>query len=104
MKKEIREFEVPFAFDWEYGIEIKKLREDLDELEKLGATTISIDIGDYWGDSIIEIGAYVTRMETDDEARARIAEHRDRENAASIREIEELKRLKEKYKDYCFDE
>ena len=42
MKKQVKQFDVDFNFDWTYGIKISELRADLDELEKLGATHIDI--------------------------------------------------------------
>ena len=46
MEKQIRRFKVNFDFNWTYGVEIKKLKEDLETLEKLGVTEIEIEAED----------------------------------------------------------
>ena len=48
MKSRKKEFKIDFDFEWEYGVEINKLRDDLDELEKLGATNINIKADIYY--------------------------------------------------------
>lgn len=97
MKKQIRRFKVPFNFDWTYGVEIKKLREDLDQLEKLGVTTIEIEAEESYGSSSVTIEAFVNRLETDEELKSRINEENRREEEQKSRELQELERLKTKY-------
>ena len=38
IKKEVRKFKVDYSLEW-YGVEIKKMRKDLDAIEKLGANS-----------------------------------------------------------------
>ena len=71
-KKQIRDFPVPFNFNWEYGVSIKQIREDLDELEKLGVTRIDIQTYEKYGDSYINIEAFSNREETDLEQQERL--------------------------------
>lgn len=96
-EKQVRTFTIPFNFDWEYGVEISKLRSDLDEIEKKGATHILIEGygDDNW--SGVNFKAYVDRLETDEEHQQRILS--DDQRAEAIRELElkELLRLKQKY-------
>lgn len=97
MKKQVRRFKVPFNFDWTYGVEIKKLREDLDELEKLGVTTIDIEAQENYGSASVTIEAYVNRLETDEECQARIDVENRRQEEQRRRELELLEKLKARY-------
>ena len=97
MKKQVRRFEVKFDFDWEYGVEISKLREDLDTLEKLGATHVDIEPYVNYDCASVSFNGYVDREETNEEYLKRTTEQLDRENITKQRDLLELKRLKEKY-------
>tara|TARA_R110000782_G_scaffold132250_1_gene224193 strand:+ start:256 stop:555 length:300 start_codon:yes stop_codon:yes gene_type:complete len=99
MKKQVRRFEVKFDFKWEYGVEISKIREDLDALEKLGATHVDIDSDVSYDCAYISFDGYVDREETDEEYLKRTTEQLDREDRIKQRDLAELKRLKDKYKD-----
>jgi len=72
MEKQIRKFRVNFDFDWTYGVEIKKLKEDLETLEKLGVTEIEIEAEDNWGSPSVTIEAFAERLETDEEFKERL--------------------------------
>ena len=72
MEKQIRRFKVNFDFNWTYGVEIKKLKEDLETLEKLGVTEIEIEAEDNCGSPSVTIEAFAERLETDDEFKERI--------------------------------
>ena len=72
MEKQIRKFRVNFDFDWTYGVEIKKLKEDLETLEKLGVTEIEIEAEDNWGSPSVTIEAFAERLETDEEFNERL--------------------------------
>ena len=72
MEKQIRRFKVNFDFNWTYGVEIKKLKEDLETLEKLGVSEIEIEAEDNWGSPSVTIEAFAERLETDEEAKERI--------------------------------
>ncbi len=75
MEKQVKRFKVDFNFDWSC-VEIKKLKEDLDTLEKMGVTEIEITAENYWEYISPKIEAYTERLETDDEYKTRI----DKEN------------------------
>ena len=34
---------IDFKLDWEYGVSIKQIREDLDKIEELGANCVEIE-------------------------------------------------------------
>lgn len=55
--------------DWKYHVTISKIREDLDEIEKLGATHVVIE---EWDDTV-HIEAFQERLETDEEYASRLA-------------------------------
>ena len=98
MEKQVRRFKVKFDFEWKYGVEISKLREDLDALEKLGATHVDIDAYVSYDCAYMSFGGYVDREETDEEYLDRTNKNKARENSVKGRELEQLKKLKEKYK------
>jgi len=97
MQKEVRRFKVPFNFDWTYGVEIKKLREDLNELEKLGVTEIEIEAEENYGSVSVTIEAFINRVETDEEFTARTNEFNRRQEEVKRRELQQLEQLKSKY-------
>ncbi len=97
MKKEKRRFEVDFNFEWTYGVEISKIRNDLDQLEKLGATEIEIETEQEWDFASISIKAFYNRIETDDEFNARVHEFKKRQDEQKRQDIELIERLKLKH-------
>lgn len=97
MEKEVRRFKVDFDFNWTYGVEIKKLKEDLDTLEKMGVTEIEIEAEESWGNVYVTIEAYINRLETDDEYKTRIVQENKRQEEIKRRELEQLEKLKLKY-------
>lgn len=97
MEKQEIDFEIPYSLDWTYGIEISKLREDLDAVEKLGATHIEIEHGAIYDCSYVEIDAIARRMETDEEFQERVRQINQRQEEQKRREVQELERLKSKY-------
>lgn len=97
MEKEVRRFKVDFDFNWTYGVEIKKIKEDLDTLEKMGVTEIEIEAEENWGSVSVTIGAYINRLETDDEYKTRIDKENQRQEEIKRRELAELEKLKSKY-------
>jgi hypothetical protein len=86
-------FKVPYTVEWSYGIEISKIRQDLDAIEKLGGTHIDI----HSSDSYPEYDAFYRRIETDDEFNARKADFDRKKEELKIKELRELERLKNKY-------
>ena len=98
MEKQVRRFKVKFDLDWEYGVEISKLREDLDAIEKLGATHVEIEAYTSYDCAGVTIECFVDRYETDEECLERTEKQTARENSIKLNELEQLKRLKAKYK------
>ena len=80
MEKQIRKFRVNFDFNWTYGVEIKKLKEDLETLEKLGVTEIEIEAEDNWGAPSVTIEAFTERLETDEEFKERLDKEKKLKN------------------------
>ena len=74
MKKQLVKIRINYSFDWTYGVEISKLKEDINELEKLGANYIYIEsYNDYDNNnSYVSITAFNQRLETDEEFKFRI--------------------------------
>ena len=97
MEKQIRRFKVNFDFDWTYGVELKKLKEDLETLEKLGVTEIEIEAEDNWGSPSVTIEAFTKRLETDEEFSERIRMKEQTKKSFEQMELEQYERLKAKY-------
>jgi len=97
MEKQIRRFKVNFDFNWTYGVEIKKLKEDLETLEKLGVTEIEIEAEDNWGSPSVTIEAFTKRLETDEEFSERIRMKEQTKKSFEQMELEQYERLKAKY-------
>jgi len=97
MEKEIRRFKVDYSLDWEYGVEISKLRADLDAIEALGATHVEIESCISYDCSYLIIEPVSKRLETDEEFKARAEEVEKRQSEIKRRELEQLEKLKAKY-------
>ncbi len=97
MEKEIRQFEIPYDLSWQYEVEISKIRKDLDEIEKLGATHVLIDSYISYDISFVSINAVCERLETDDDFAKRINEEETRKEDIKRTEIEYYNKIKEKY-------
>ena len=97
MEKQIRRFKVNFDFDWTYGVEIKKLKEDLETLEKLGVTEIEIEAEDNWGSPSVTIEAFTERLETGEEFSERIRMKEQTKKSFEQMELEQYEHLKAKY-------
>ena len=96
-KKIRKEVEVEYSLSWDCGIEIKQIREDLDDLEKLGATHIQIESHESYGNPSTEIYATTNRLETDEEFEDRLHKISVTKHMLKTRELERLKELKLKY-------
>lgn len=92
-----RIFEIDYQLDWEYGVEISQIRKDIDALERLGATHVDVGIEDSWGDRFVKFSPISERMETEEELKLRVAAEKEREDRLRNIEIEQLRKLKEKY-------
>lgn len=97
MEKKIRDFELDYYLSWTYGIEISRLREDLDALEKLGATSIDIESYSDYGSPSVSIKAIARRMETDKECLERTNKEADARKKAEEFELRQFNALKLKY-------
>ena len=97
MEKQVRNFKIDYELDWEYGIEISKIRKDLDELEKLGATHVEIESDEDYGCAFTIIHAHAERIETDEEFKDRVSKEEARKQSRINRELEVLKILEMKY-------
>ena len=97
MEKQIRRFKVNFDFNWTYGVELKKLKSDIEELEKLGVTEVYIETEDYYGSPSVTIEAFAERIETDDEFKERIRMKEQTKKSFEQMELEQYERLKAKY-------
>lgn len=91
------EFVVDYPLDWEFSVEISKIRKDLDELEKLGATHVMIDSCLLYDGSCVTINAVSIRVETDEEFEIRKESERVRLEGIKEQELAYFNRIKEKY-------
>jgi hypothetical protein len=97
MEKQVKRFKQPFSFDWTYGVELKKIKEDINELEKLGVTEINIEAYDNYGSPSVNIEAFIHRIETDEEFIERFNKQKKQQDETERRELELLEKLKSKY-------
>jgi len=97
MEKEVRRFETNYSLDWQYGVEISKLKEDLEALEKLGATHVEIDPYTEYDSAYVKIEAYCERIETDEEFEQRKKQVEARQEQIRQRDLKQLAELKAKY-------
>ena len=97
MEKEVRRFKVDYSLDWGYGVEISKLRADLDAIEVLGATHVEVESGISYDCSYVTIEPVSEHLETDEEFKARVEEAEKRQSEIKRRELEQLEKLKSKY-------
>ena len=97
MEKEVRRFKVDYSLDWEYGVEISKLRADLDAIEALGATHVEIEGFISYDCAYVTIEPISEHLETDEEFKARVEEVEKRQSEIKRRELEQLEKLKSKY-------
>lgn len=97
MEKIIIDSRLDYCLNWEYGIEISKLKKDIEEIEKIGATHVNIDSAIIYDDSYVIIDPICRRLETDEEFETRktISELSLKENRE--RELRQLEILKAKY-------
>ena len=89
--------EVNHNFNWCWENEISQIKKDIEELEKLGATSISIE--PYIEDdcSSVSIRATYEREETDEELEIRLSQTSLREQRIRQQELVLLAELKRKY-------
>jgi len=97
MEKITRRFELKYDLEWEYGVEIGKIREDLDIIEEMGATHVDIESDSSYDSSYVIINVISERVETDRECLARAEAVKNRFDIIKKREMDQLERLKLKY-------
>ena len=97
MEKVVRRFKVDYPLDWEDGVEISKLRADLDAIEALGATHVEIESGISYDCAYVTIGAISERLETKEEYSTRIEAEKQWKSEIKKRDLEQLEKLKLKY-------
>ncbi len=97
MKKQERRFEISYNLDWTYGVSIEKLKADIAEVEKLGATEIEIESYSEYDSIYINVKAIARRLETDAEAKERAKAERKSANIRKAHELRQLEILKAKY-------
>lgn len=97
MSKKLIQVEIDYKFNWTYGVSIEQIRKDLDELEKLGVKEVEIEPYDSYGSSSVSIEAYINRIETDEEYSKRVERENNMKKQTEMKELELLKKLKEKY-------
>lgn len=97
MKKKLRIFDVKYNLNWIYSVSIEKIKKDLIALEKMGATHISIEPYETFGEVDVHIEAEARRLETDKEYNERILEEQKRELIHKQYEIRTFNKIKAKY-------
>ena len=71
MKKQKIQIPVDYNLDWNFSVDLNKIKNDILELEKLGATHIEITSSVSYDCAEIEIQAFVERQETEEEYQKR---------------------------------
>jgi hypothetical protein len=97
MKKINKVVDTGYSFDWEYGVPISKIREDLDSMEIQGITHINIELSEYYGSYSISMKAEIHRLETDEEYEERTMCEAYKLKTIETRELAEYERLKKKF-------
>jgi len=88
--------EIISFFTWGKETPIFRIREYLDEIEKLGATHIDVEAEGFQSDAWINVQPYKEIIETDEEYERRMELEADRMELNRLKEIEKLKqKLKE---------
>jgi hypothetical protein len=94
--KQIRE-KISFNFDWTYGVELTKIKKDIEELEKLGVTHLDIEAYESYGCASIEIEAINERFETDLEVAKRISDQEEMVQIGKQNALAQIERLKREH-------
>lgn len=95
-RKEVEET-LSWYLDWE-NVSIAQIKQDLEDIESIGATGISIRVDQSFGDEyVIETFATRVRPENDEEFEKRMVREEKRRKEKEESELLQLKLLKEKY-------
>ena len=99
MKKIEIEIEVPYSIEWNCYTPLNSLKHDIEQLEKLGVTHVSIEHGvDYYNNSSITMKALIIRMETDEELKKRKKNKERYDEELKQNDLMLYERIKSKYK------
>ena len=93
MEKQVIRKNIGYRFDWEGNNSIESIREDLDNLEKQGATHIEIETYEH----SLNCTAYTERTETDEEQAERLRIEQERAERQKERDLKQYEIIKSKY-------
>jgi len=93
MEKQVIRENIGYNFSWEGSNSIESIREDLDNLEKNGATHIEIEAYEH----SLECQAYTERTETDPEQAERLRIEQERSERQKERDLKQYEIIKSKY-------
>lgn len=94
MEKLVKKEKIDYDLDWKYTqVSLSEIKEDLDALEKLGATHIEFDTNDYE----LSIKPIKQREESDEEFSKRLKFIKEREEVIKKQELQQLETLRKKY-------
>lgn len=88
---------VGYNLYWQDETELSRLKEDIDTIEKLGATHVIIEKEYEYGDSYLSIYPIIKRLETDEECISRETQQKLMEEGQKKRELEMYLKLKAKF-------
>ena len=93
MEKQVIRKNIGYNFDWEGSNSIESIREDLDNLEKRGATHIEVELYEY----SLHCQGYTERTETDEEQAERIRVEQEQAERQKQRDLKQYEIIKSKY-------
>lgn len=99
MGKEEIDVKIDYELYWDSigEVKISDLKHDIEELEKRGATHITIDHGIYYESSYVTIEPICRRLETDEEYAKRLKNQESLNKQRIERELKQLNELRLKY-------
>ena len=95
-KTEVRE-DIGFNLNWTGEAKIAEMKQDLEALERIGATHIEIEAYDNYGSPSLSIKVCKYRMETEKEFLSRKLRFLEKKERTKQMELEQLEKLKAKY-------
>jgi len=93
MDKQVIRENIGYNFDWSDSNSIESIREDLDNLEKRGATHVEIEVYEH----SLYCQAYSERPETDTEQAERLRIEQERSERQKERDLKQYEIIKSKY-------
>jgi hypothetical protein len=98
MEKKTIEEKINVEIDWLYEpIEIKDFKDEIEYIEKLGATHIEFNVSDSFDSISIEVSVFKRRLETDEEYCKRLEHNKIFNDRVREQELKKLQELIEKY-------